>query len=201
MLVPQVDELVVFNRPMPLNQLSVAGVSREPGSTLERQRLALENQLTANGLAEQSWQLSNGLAEQRWRAGSSQCLANLNSWPSRLSLVEWTTLLKLSWLRSILILQQLQEGRTSNRPNVANHQSWSAEWFQLNSQHRKSKVQILKWPSLCLLRIIHDHDKKGLHCITHTFMLFVQGVSVRGHHIKTYHIFMHQFHHILLLKH
>lgn len=77
MLVPQVDELVVFNRPMPLNQLSVAGVSREPGSTLERQRLALENQLTANGLA-----------EQRWRAGSSQCLANLNSWPSRLSLVE-----------------------------------------------------------------------------------------------------------------
>ena len=88
MLVPQVDELVVFNRPMPLNQLSVAGVSREPGSTLERQRLALENQLTANGLAEQSWQLSNGLAEQRWRAGSSQCLANLNSWPSRLSLVE-----------------------------------------------------------------------------------------------------------------
>ena len=77
MLVPQVDELVVFNRPMPLSQLSVAGVSREPGSTLERQRLALENQLTANGLA-----------EQRWRAGSSQCLANLNSWPSRLSLVE-----------------------------------------------------------------------------------------------------------------
>merc|ERR1719278_1411792 len=27
-LMPQVDELVVFNRPMPLNQLSVAGVSR-----------------------------------------------------------------------------------------------------------------------------------------------------------------------------
>jgi len=77
MLVPQVDELVVFNRPMPSDQLSVPGVRREPGLTLERQRLALENQLTANGLA-----------EQRWRAGSSHCLANLNSWPSRLSLVE-----------------------------------------------------------------------------------------------------------------
>jgi len=33
----------------------------------------------------------------------SQCLANLNSWPSRLSLVEWTTLLKLSWLRPIML--------------------------------------------------------------------------------------------------
>ena len=72
---PQVDELVVFNRPMHMmDQLSMPGeVSREPGFTLERQ-----NQLTA----------SNGLAEQRWRAGSSQCLAQLNSWPSRLSLVE-----------------------------------------------------------------------------------------------------------------
>jgi len=75
-LVPQVDELEVFNRPMPLDhQLSVPGVSREPGLTLESQRL--EKQMRANGLA-----------EQRWRAGSTQCLANLNSWPSRLSLVE-----------------------------------------------------------------------------------------------------------------
>jgi len=76
-LVPQVDELV-FDRPMPLDQQgSVPGVSREPGLILESQRLSLEKQLTANGLA-----------EQRWRAGSSQCLASLNSWPSRLSLVE-----------------------------------------------------------------------------------------------------------------
>ena len=187
-LMPQTDNLVVFDTPMPK-------VGRNPFPPTEgRSRMATSSTL-ANTMA-----TSNTLAEQRWMAGSSQCLANLNSWPSRLSLVEWTTLLKLSWLRSI-ILQQLQEGRTSNRPNVANHQSWSAEWFQLNSQHRKSKVQILKWPSLCLLRIIHDHDKKGLHCFTHTFMLFVQGVRVRGHHIKTYHIFMHQFHHILLLKH
>lgn len=80
MLVPQVDELEVFNRPMPLDhQLSVPGVSREPGLTVESQRL--EKQMRANGLA-----------EQRWRAGSTQCLANLNSWPSRLSLVEWKTL-------------------------------------------------------------------------------------------------------------
>ena len=75
MLVPQVDELEVFNRPMPLDQLSVLGVSKEPGLTLESQRM--EKQMRANGLA-----------EQRWRAGSTQCLANLNSWPSRLSLVE-----------------------------------------------------------------------------------------------------------------
>ena len=69
-LVPQVEESVVFDRPMPLDKLALPEVRREPG--LERER-----QLT-----------SNGLAEQRWRAGSSQCLANLNSWPSRLSLVE-----------------------------------------------------------------------------------------------------------------
>merc|ERR1711974_339164 len=74
---PQVDELV-FDRPMPLDQQrSVPGVSREPGLSLESQRLSLEKQLMANGLA-----------EQRWRAGSSQCLASLNSWPSRLSLLE-----------------------------------------------------------------------------------------------------------------
>jgi len=69
-LVPQVEESVVFDRPMPLDKLALPEVRREPG--VERER-----QLT-----------SNGLAEQRWRAGSSQCLANLNSWPSKLSLVE-----------------------------------------------------------------------------------------------------------------
>jgi len=68
-LVPQVEESVVFDRPMPLDKLPMPEVRREPG--LERQIVT-----------------SNGLADQRWRAGSSQCLANLNSWPSRLSLVE-----------------------------------------------------------------------------------------------------------------
>ena len=72
---PQVKESVVFDRPMPLDKLALPEVRREPG--LERQRLIVERQLT-----------SNGLADQRWRAGSSQCLANLNSWPSRLSLTE-----------------------------------------------------------------------------------------------------------------
>ena len=69
-LMPQVEELLVFDRPMPLDKLALPRVPREPG-------LSLESQLA-----------SNGLAEQRWRAGSSQCLANLKSWPSRLSLVE-----------------------------------------------------------------------------------------------------------------
>ena len=68
-LVPQVEESVVFDRPMPLDKLPLPEARREPG--LERQIVT-----------------SNGLADQRWRAGSSQCLANLNSWPSRLSLVE-----------------------------------------------------------------------------------------------------------------
>jgi len=68
-LVPQVEESAVFDRPMPLDKLTMPEARREPG--LERQIVT-----------------SNGLADQRWRAGSSQCLANLKSWPSRLSLVE-----------------------------------------------------------------------------------------------------------------
>ena len=80
-LVPQVDELV-FDKPMPFDQQkSVPGdASRLPG-------LSLEKQLSANLLAS-SMLSANLLAEQRWRAGSRQCLANLNSWPSRLCLAE-----------------------------------------------------------------------------------------------------------------
>merc|ERR1711973_582831 len=73
-LMPQTDNLVVFDTPMPK-------VCRKPSvPTEERTRMETSSTL-ANTMA-----TSNTLAEQRWMAGSSQCLANLNSWPSRLSL-------------------------------------------------------------------------------------------------------------------
>jgi len=65
-LMPQTNNLVVFDTPMPK-------VCSKPSLPVdERPRM----------------ETSNTLAEQRWKAGSSQCLANLNSWPSRLSLGE-----------------------------------------------------------------------------------------------------------------
>lgn len=73
-LMPQTNNLVVFDTPMPK-------VCRKPSLPAE-ERPSME---TSNTLAS-TMATSNTLAEQRWKAGSSQCLANLNSWPSRLSL-------------------------------------------------------------------------------------------------------------------
>ena len=73
-LMPQTDNLVVFDTPMPK-------VCKNPSLPAEEKPRMETSSTLANTMA-----TSNTLAEQRWMAGSSQCLANLNSWPSRLSL-------------------------------------------------------------------------------------------------------------------
>ena len=73
-LMPQTNNLVLFDTPMPM-------VSRKPSLPAEEKPRMETSNMLANTMA-----TSNTLAEQRWMAGSSQCLANLNSWPSRISL-------------------------------------------------------------------------------------------------------------------